>query len=146
MPLNVIIDIIVKVFSHRLAYVRISYYAGVAGWEIQALTLCGWSFGGLWRGEVLQKWADELWTLNTCKDSGTSSLHEVSMWWNVINDKSRPFCLISVTTSNNKDHLSDGITGNVSCHFTLLIVILVTLDVLGRGWCSQWLPVEIISP
>lgn len=68
------------------------------------------------------------------------------MWWNVINDKSRPFCLISVTTSDNKYQLSDGITGNVFCHFAVLIVVHVTLDALGRGWHSQWLPVEIISP
>lgn len=105
----------------------------------------------IWRwfvegGEVLQKRADELWILNTCKDSRASNLHEFSMWWNVINDKSSPFCLISVTTSDNKYHLSDGITENVSCHFALLIVLHVTLDVLGRGWHSQWLPVEIISP
>lgn len=36
--------------------------------------------------------------------------------------------------------------GMCSCHFVLLIVIRVTLDVLGRGWHSQWQPVEIISP
>ncbi len=135
--------------SH-LTCVRISYCdAGVACWETEAEALnpCGWSVGGgLLEGEALQKWADELWILNTCKDSRTSNLHEFSMWWNVINDKSRPFCLISVTTSDNKYHLSDGITGNVSCHFAFLIVIHVTLDMLGRGWHSQWLPVEIISP
>lgn len=68
------------------------------------------------------------------------------MWWNVINYKSRPFRLISVTTSNNKYRLSDGITGNALCHFPLLIVSVVTLDVLGRGWRLQLLLVEIISP
>lgn len=43
------------------------------------------------------------------------------------------FCLISVTTSDNKYRLSDAITENVFCHFVGLIVIRVTLDVLGRG-------------
>lgn len=96
--------------------------------------------------EVLWKWTDEQWILSTCKDSRTSNLQESSLWWNVINDKSGLFCLISVTTSDNKYHLSSGITGNMSRHFAVLIVMLVTLDELGRGWHSQWLPVEIISP
>lgn len=55
------------------------------------------------------------------------------MWWNVINYKSRPFRLISVTTSNNKYRLSNGITGNALCHFPLRIVDCCHLRCAWQG-------------
>ena len=78
--------------------------------------------------KVIQKWL-----LQKLVYELSSNRHESSLRRNVDKDKSHPFCLISITTSDNKYHLSHGITGNMSCHLVLLIVKHVTLDTFGRG-------------
>lgn len=77
--------------------------------------------GGLWRGRCFRNehMSHEDWT--HAKTAGRTICMN-SLWWNAIDDKSSPFCLISVTTSDNKYHLSDAITGNVFCHLVVLIV------------------------
>lgn len=101
--------------------------------------------GGLWRGRCFrnEQMSHEDWThaktagrticMNSLCDEMQSTIKAVHSVW---------YLSQQVTTSITSQMLSQGM-----CSAILLCSLYrVTLDVLGMGWQSQWLPVKIIFP